>query len=347
MSLGGWMVFAVALSLIITSGTTMNLMVLVVLYKNKTLRHHIASVFIANLALIDLLNLVFVMPFSVQLVVKGRWVHGNTLCQMNGLFGTLFNLASILTLAAISLDRWAAVMKPLVYRARMTPTHAVYSTLYVWFQAVIFSVTPAIQQWYVVNMRYYSCTFPSANSHSDFLAYMGISYFCNIGISLIIMLVTYFCVFRVARSHSRRIAVALVSVFSSEHRKIRKETVRQREAKTAIKISFVIGAFLICYLPYSIVRVLELIGPTGSVFDLPDVFLVSVKWTVYLKSAVNPFIYSLLQQRFRRALIELFVPSQRSNIENFNFRHRHITESRSRPLRESNHYTNTTATATT
>ena len=306
----------------------MNVLVLIVICKNKPIRQHIASVFIANLAVIDLLNLLFVMPFSAQTVVHWKWMHSDALCQVNGLFGMLFSLASILTLAVISLDRWAAVMKPLAYKARMTASYAVQMTAYVWLQALVFAVAPLFKSWYVSNMRYSSCGFPSGPVSASFMTYMCTSIVLNIGLSLLIILITYFYVFRIARSHSRRIAVALVSVFAREHRRLRKETVRQREARTAIKISFVIGAFLICHLPYSIVRALELFGKSSSVFSLSPVFLVSVKWTVYLKSAVNPFVYSLLQKRFRRALAELFDSTKRENTWNH-------TLSRTRVMRES------------
>ena len=326
------------------TGSVMNLLVLVVLWKNKTIRQHIASVFIANLALIDLLNLAFVMPFSVETILKGEWIYNDTLCQMNGMFGTLFSLASILTLAVISLDRYAAVMKPLTYRARMTPSHAIQMTVYVWIQASVFAFAPAFKTWFVMNMRYSSCSFPSGQISTSFMVYMCTSVIMNIGLSLVIILVTYFCVFRVARSHSRRIAVAVISVFTTEHRKLRKETVRQREARTAVKISFVIGAFLVCHLPYSIVRTLELVGHSSSVYSLPQMFLISIKWTVYLKSAVNPFIYSLLQKRFRRALVELFTSTRRGSNTNFNVAH---MSSRNRILRDSQSVHQTTATITT
>ena len=335
-------VFTIILSTIILAGSIMNILVLVIICKNKPIRQHIASVFIANLAVIDLLNLMFVMPFSAQTVANGAWIHSDTLCKANGLFGTLFSLASILMLAVISLDRWAAVMKPLAYKARMTVSYAVQMTAYVWIQASIFAIIPVGKTWYISNMRYFSCDFPSGPVSTGFMTYMCTSIVLNIGLSLVIILVTYFYVFRIARSHSRRIAVALVSVFAREHRRIRKETVRQREARTAIKISFVIGAFLICHLPYSIVRTLELLGTTSAVFSLPPVFLVSIKWSVYLKSAVNPFVYSLLQKRFRRALIELFDTARREN-------HWACTISRTNVMKEtqSTHFQATTATTTT
>ena len=303
--------FAVILFIIIIAGSIMNILVVVVICKNRSIRQHIASLFIANLAVVDLLNLLFVMPFSAETAIHWAWMHSQTLCKVNGLFGTLFSLASILMLAVISLDRWAAVMKPLVYKARMTVSYAVQMTVYVWIQAAIFAIAPVCKTWYISNMRYCSCDFPSEPVSTDFLAYMWMSIILNTGLSLVIILVTYFFVFRIARSHSRRIAVAVVSTFAIEHRRIRKETIRLREARTAMKISLVIGAFLVCHLPYSTVRALELFGPANSVFSLPPVFLVSIKWTVYLKSAVNPFVYSLFQKRFRRALIELFDPVRR------------------------------------
>ena len=291
----------------------MNILVLIVLHKHKMLKQHIASVFIANLALIDLLNLLFVMPFSLKAVLSGRWMYGNEICQANGFFGTLFTLASTLSLAVISLDRWAAVMRPLWYRARMTVERALQMIVYVWIQAAVFSLPPAWKGWFVFNERYSSCGFPSIVLNTNYLIYMIHTFIFNIGVSLLVMLVTYFFVFRVARSHSRRIACAVVSSFNPTHHKVRKETFRQREARTAMKISTVIGTFLVCHLPYAVVRLLELFGRKTNILSLSEVFLISTKWTVYLKSAINPFIYSLIQKRFRRALSEILFRTRRES----------------------------------
>ena len=304
--------FALILSVIITTGSVMNLLVVVVIYKNKSIRQHIASLLIANLAVIDLLHLLFVMPFSAETLANGEWTHSKITCKVNGFFGTTFSLASILMLAMISLDRWAAIMKPLLYKARMTTSHAVKMDLYVWVQAAIFAAAPLPHKWYISNMHYGSCDFPSIIKDRSFTAYMCCSMALNIFVPLVIILVTYFYVFRIARSHSRRIAIALVSIVAVEHEKVRKETIRQRETRIATKIFFIILAVMVCHLPYSIIRLLEMCMPS-TILSLPQAFLVSMKWLVYLKSAVNPFLYSLIQKRYRTALIELFETGRQEN----------------------------------
>nr|QBL02597.1 biogenic amine-like GPCR [Tripedalia cystophora] len=299
-------IFTVTFTIVIIMGVLMNIAVLLVFLRNKALRQHIANLFIITLACIDLLNLLVVMPFSLVTLHQEKWIFGTTFCNFNAFFDTLFGLASVLTLAIISIDRWVAVMKPLHYRAKMTVGRAGQLICCMWFQAVLFSVVPLFENWYIYNNMYLTCTYKSTYEDKSYVSYLFVTFILNLIIPLLIMLVTYFFIFKIARSHSRRIACAVVQMFNTVpmRQKIRNEGFRQREVRTAVKISFVIGAFLFCHVPYSIIRMVEITASSYD-FSMPLLLTTSVKWVAYSKSSVNPFVYGLIQQRFRDALVDL------------------------------------------
>ncbi|XP_066930514.1 G-protein coupled receptor 26-like [Clytia hemisphaerica] len=315
-------IFAVFLGAIILIGTLANIVVLCVLVKERQLRRNIASIFLINLLIIDLTNLVFVMPFSFVAIVSASWRPPVALQKLNGFMGTSVELASMLALAVISLDRLAAVMKPLAYKARMTICKASQCNIYIWVQSIVFSLVPVFCNWYTFNQRYLACTFYSYSEETGFYIYTAFLISCNFLLSLCVILATYLYIFRVARSHNRRIARAIlpVNIFNM-NQKSRHESFRQREIRTASKILFVIGAFVICHLPYACLRILELKEQnTDHLESISMTLSVASKWASFSKSSFNPFIYFLQQKRFRKAFSRIFQPSKSSLNSNFSKR---------------------------
>lgn len=292
----------------------MNFLVCLVVYRSKELRRHISSVFIVNLAICDFMMAVFAMPYSFGSVILNHWPFGDFWCQFTGFWNMLLSIAAILTLATISIDRYIAVIKPLQYRAKMTIQWALAMICFVWIQATVFAIAPIGMGWYTFNTRYFVCTFPSDLQDVRYIGFTITTYTSNVGVSLVIMLGAYYKIFGVARLHSRRIGHAVVSAvhFAPGLRgTMSTESSRQREFKAARKILFVIGAFICCVAPYTAVRLLEL---AKGEQPLPHRVTISLRWIAFLKSSIDPFIYGLLQRRFRRALLELFLGTQRARI---------------------------------
>lgn len=83
-----------------------NTLVLLVLYRQrKQLNLRVTNMFLANLAVVDLSVSLLIIPFSICVVIKGGWVFGEPLCQLNGFINMTSGGTSILTMAAISIDR--------------------------------------------------------------------------------------------------------------------------------------------------------------------------------------------------------------------------------------------------
>ena len=285
-----------------------NFLVIFVVYRNTILRQQFSSVFIVNLAMCDFLMALFSMPFSLGALIHHGWPFTTFLCHFNGFSNQILGISSILTLAVISIDRFYAVIIPLKYRAKMTMQKAFNSVCYVWIQAAVFSLVPALYGWYIFNDNYFFCTFSSVYDDRDKLAFHYCLYFCNFAVPLVIMLVAYYQIFQVARRHSQRIAPAVITLgtFGAQNlANIRKEVGRQREARAARKIILVIATFLCCNAPYTTMRLLELLG--GCKLELPMIVTVCARLLNFLKSSLDPLIYGLFQRRFRCALSTIFL----------------------------------------
>lgn len=190
----------------------------------------------------------------------------------------------------------------------MTMQKAFQSVCYVWIQATLFAVVPALYGWYIFDDSYFLCTFNSVSHDRNEISFAYCLYLFNFGLPLVIMLVAYYKIFQVARRHSKRIAPALMTlgVFGIQNIvDLRKEIGRQREARAARKIILVIAAFLFCSAPYTSMRLLELLN--GCKLELPIVVTISARLLNFLKSSLDPLIYGLFQRRFRCALSTIFL----------------------------------------
>jgi 7 transmembrane receptor (rhodopsin family) len=61
---------------------------------------------VVQLGVCDMLTAVVNGPPTIAALLLGGWTFGNAACQFNGLSTTLFGVASVITLAVISLNRW-------------------------------------------------------------------------------------------------------------------------------------------------------------------------------------------------------------------------------------------------
>uniref|UniRef100_A0A3Q2SZF0 G-protein coupled receptors family 1 profile domain-containing protein n=1 Tax=Fundulus heteroclitus TaxID=8078 RepID=A0A3Q2SZF0_FUNHE len=174
-----------------------NVLVIVVVAATRTL-HAVTSVLILNLAISDLLVGIGVMPFVAMSIMNTGWV----LCLYVGYSSTVYCTVSVLTLTAIALDRYYSIMDCLRYNSRCTLPRSCAVVLWIWFQALVVCSSPLLG-WssvtYVVPMYTCAVTWASTLSYTAFMA--ALTYL----IPAAVILFCYGTIFRVARSHARRI----------------------------------------------------------------------------------------------------------------------------------------------
>jgi hypothetical protein len=116
-----------------------NTMLFLVVYRKPHLRTR-TNMFILNLACADLGVAVLCMPFSVVTCAQQTWVFGDSLCQFNGFINIMFAMCSLLTLTAISIEKYFTIVKPL--NRVITRQRAILMLAVTWFEPVLFGLLP-------------------------------------------------------------------------------------------------------------------------------------------------------------------------------------------------------------
>ncbi|EDV19800.1 uncharacterized protein TRIADDRAFT_32924, partial [Trichoplax adhaerens] len=132
---------ATSISLFIISSIMGSMAICYIIYKDKAL-HNVTGALVANLMMSDFCVAVLNMPAALISCIIGRGIENNTLCQLAGVSNSLFRYASILTLAAISVDRYIAVVRPLKYFLIMTCRRCFIIISAIWLQAITCSLLP-------------------------------------------------------------------------------------------------------------------------------------------------------------------------------------------------------------
>lgn len=114
-----------------------NLLVIIVILKNKNMQS-ITNIFIANLALGDVLIGIFSIPFQFQAALLQRWVVPYFLCPVAPFIKNLTVCVSVFTLAIIAIDRYIAVMRPL--KAGIKMKVATFVLVNTWLFGIISSL---------------------------------------------------------------------------------------------------------------------------------------------------------------------------------------------------------------
>ncbi|XP_069115843.1 alpha-1A adrenergic receptor-like [Argopecten irradians] len=75
----------------------------------------------------------------------------------------------------------------------------------------------------------------------------------------------------------------------------------KQENKAAITLGRVVGAFIVCWLPFFVYLPLD----AATDVEFPDIVLEVTFWLGYVNSAINPFIYAYSSPEFRKAFMRI------------------------------------------
>nr|CAI5836275.1 unnamed protein product [Callosobruchus analis] len=138
---------AILLSVVIVIVILGNTLVILAVITTRRLRT-VTNCFVMSLAVADWLVGICVMPPAVAYTLMGTWELGWILCDIWVSLDILLCTASILSLCAISIDRYLAVTQPLRYsRNRRSKRLAFGMILVVWVSSMLISCPP-IFGWY-------------------------------------------------------------------------------------------------------------------------------------------------------------------------------------------------------
>ncbi|XP_061401548.1 putative tyramine receptor 2 [Musca vetustissima] len=206
------LVVAIFMLLILVTVVGNTLVILSVLTTRRL--RTVTNCFVLNLAITDWLVGTCVMPPAVMVYIVGSWPLGWILCDIWISLDVLLCTASILSLCAISLDRYLAVTQPLTYsKNRRTKRLALLMIFIVWVTALSITCPPYLG-WYEPGRRVDGNTVCRYNQNKGYVVFSAMGSFF---IPLAVMLYVYLKIGYVLTSRRQRIVRDANSERTADH----------------------------------------------------------------------------------------------------------------------------------
>nr|AWJ68172.1 putative dopamine receptor 3 [Hirudo verbana] len=177
-----------------------NVLVCLSVYLEKNLRT-LTNYYIFSLAVADIMVAVLVMPLNVYVETNnGRWDLGDILCDTWVAFDVMCCTASILNLAAISVDRYVAVTRPLQYVKHRNSKRAFIVLAITWIISAGVSSPIALGMNYTKHraLTPHICAY----YNSDFLIYSSV---CSFYAPCLLMMFLYWRIFSTLKMRMKRL----------------------------------------------------------------------------------------------------------------------------------------------
>uniref|UniRef100_A0A670ZKG1 G protein-coupled receptor 161 n=1 Tax=Pseudonaja textilis TaxID=8673 RepID=A0A670ZKG1_PSETE len=312
-----------------------NLVIVLTLYKKSYLLT-LSNKFVFSLTLSNFLLSLLVLPFVVTSSIRREWIFGVVWCNFSALLYMLISSASMLTLGLIAIDRYYAVLYPMVYPMKITGNRAFVAIVYVWLHSLI-GCLPPLFGWSSLEFDQFKWMCVAAwHKQAGYTAFWQI--WCAL-LPFIVMIICYGFIFRVARIKARKIHCGSVVIAADDtQRNGRKNSSTStsssgsrrnafqgvvysaNQCKALITILVVIGAFVITWGPYMVVITSEALWGKNCI---SPTFETLATWLSFTSAICHPLIYGLWNKTVRKELLgmcfgdryyrESFVQRQRTS----------------------------------
>ncbi|KAL1481622.1 hypothetical protein MTO96_034339 [Rhipicephalus appendiculatus] len=153
-----------------------NALVVLVVLCNPQMRST-TNILIINLAMADLLFIVFCVPFTGWDYTLNYWPFGDTWCRIVQYLVIVCAYASIYTLVLMSLDRFLAVVHPITSMTIRTERNAYLAIMFTWVLILLACIPALYSHGMIIEEAYSSCTFRVDKGYN--IAAFQISFFMS------------------------------------------------------------------------------------------------------------------------------------------------------------------------
>lgn len=276
-------------------GITGNSIVIYTIFKKTKCqaKQTVPDIFIFNLSIVDLLFLLG-MPFLIhQLLGKGSWCFGATMCKVISALDSNSQTVSTYILTVMTLDRYVATVHP--FRFNHVRTTCVASTVVgmVWALSLI-SITPVLMYTGLMPLQngQVGCALLLPNPSTSICWFTIYQFVLAFALPLMIICLVFF---KILKHMSTTVAP-----LPPRNQQVRTKSV----TRMAVAICL---AFFICWAPYYILQLVHLgIQKPSASFYYVYHFAISMG---YANSCINPFLYIILSKTFKRQFIVAIQPA--------------------------------------
>ncbi|ELW67245.1 G-protein coupled receptor 161 [Tupaia chinensis] len=292
-----------------------NLVVVVTLYRRSHLLT-LSNKFVFSLTLSNLLLSLLVLPFVVTSAARKEWVFGVVWCNFSALLYLLISAASMLTLGVIAVDRYYAVLYPMLYPVKITGNRALLALVYIWLHSLV-GCLPPLFGWSSVEFDEFKWMCVAAwHREPGYTAFWQI--WCAL-LPFLVMLVCYGFIFRVARVKARKVHCGTVVIPEEEARRAGRKNsststssagsrrhalqgvvYSANQCKALITILVVIGAFTVTWGPYMVVITAEALWGKNYVSPALETW---ATWLSFSSAICHPLIYGLWNKTVCKELL--------------------------------------------
>ena len=281
---------------VIAFGCVGNVLVIVVVIRNREQYTSTTNIFIVNLAIADLAFLIFCVPFHAVIYTSSEtWPFGNIMCKL--VHGVQFTsmAASIYTLVAMSLDRFLAVGYPLRTKHLRQPPAALAVVVGVWTASLLLAAP-----WIVVyTVRQYDLPgfLPFLVCADDWATFGW-----HRPTGFLVLFVVNYAVPMASIGVLSALTVSRLwaTETTSDGGPAQRQSVVAKQRVTRL-IIVVVAVFAMCWLPLHIVWLWTNFFPSTWQHTYPFYYgRIGAHVLSYANSCMNPFIYAFVSSRFRR-----------------------------------------------
>lgn len=284
-----------AYCVIITISTFGNSMTITVVCRNKhDMRKAAFNFLIVNLAATDLTITLAYMPRVIVMWLRGsRWlvegVFGSVLCKIVPFLHGVSILVSILTLLALAIDRFLAIVYP--FRPKITVKSSKFIIAFIWLLAVVvrFPYLYSLKVAFKEARGEFVCganietAFGNRQAREIYYTFLFIAFY---GLPFIVIVMSYSVIVITLRRHKP------LSDSSASARIQERESCDKASKQVFYMLLSVTAAFVFCWLTYFIAQI---------VFDpIPCSLRFWRLFLAHINSALNPCLYAVFNQKFRQ-----------------------------------------------
>ncbi|KAM3871215.1 B2 bradykinin receptor-like [Diretmus argenteus] len=255
----------------------------------------VAEIYLGNLAAADLL-LVSCLPFwAANIANEFQWHFGGFLCRLVNLGIKMNTYCSIYFLVLVSGDRYVALVHTMSHGRMRRPKYAKLSCLLVWGFGLLMGSPTLIFRvvMYIPEYNVTACFLDYPNKTTELLCDgMLIIFSFIIPVSII-----SFCTLKIIQALKNQ----AMERFNAEN----------TERKATLLVLAVLLAFLICWVPFHLATILDVLLRAGilkgcHLATVLDICNQIFTYMAFFNSVLNPILYVIVGKNFRKKVRELF-----------------------------------------
>ena len=275
-----------------------NTFVILAITRNPALQN-ITHWHIASLAIADWLMAVTCMPLSLGVTIKGQWIYGGVVCQIQGHMINIWGSFTLMMVSVTAVNRYYRVVRPARYKKIFTKKFALVIAIVCLAASTMLSLGIIFlgKGWF--QFRPHSFCIPAFPNPTVLKVILLPCFLIFIVTPLAVLLFCYFKVYRVVYQHSLLVAPSLRSA-QSQQQNFNTPSCRVDEVNVTKMIFAIVVVFCVLWIPVCIIGVLYVCG-----FNLPRWSHLLYDYFLFISAATNPLIYGLLNRSFRNEYVKI------------------------------------------